>query len=98
MKRWQLEIRPTAENDIRQRYRQIARESPANAIAWYKGIMQSVLSLETLPQRCPIAPEDKAFNVGIRHLVAGNYRVLFIARQDKVVILHVRHSAMDRTL
>ena len=98
MKHWSIEIRPTAENDIRRRYRQIAQESPANAIAWYKGIMQSVLSLETMPQRCPIAPEDQAFNVGIRHLVVSNYRILFTITDDRVIILHIRHSAMDRKL
>lgn len=93
-----LEIRPTAERDIRQRYRQIALESPQNAYTWYCGIMQSIESLAHMPERCPLAAEDLAFHIGIRHLISGNYRVLFLIENHTVIILHIRHSAMDRVL
>jgi toxin ParE1/3/4 len=98
LKNFTIEIRPTAEKDLERRYLQIAEESPQNAVQWYWNLMEGIRSLSVMPERCPVAPEDRAFHIGIRHLVVGSYRVLFYVEGKKVVVLHVRHSAMEREL
>lgn len=98
MKQYRVNIKPTAENDIAQRYRQIAEESPQNALNWYLNVTDAISTLSSLAERCPLAPEDKDITLGIRHLVIGSYRVLFYIKDEAVEVLHVRHGAMERKL
>jgi hypothetical protein len=46
-----------------------------------------------LPRRCPIAPENDDFDVEVRQLLYGEFRVLFTVEDDVVRVLHVRHGA-----
>ncbi|MCF1457981.1 MAG: type II toxin-antitoxin system RelE/ParE family toxin [Shewanella sp.] len=98
MKQYRVEIKPTAENDLENRYLQIAEESPQNAVSWYLDMISAIEKLDTLAERCPIAPEDVDIGLGIRHLIIGNYRVLYSIRNDIVEVLHIRHGRHDRKL
>lgn len=98
MKRFQVNIKPTAERDLETRYLQIAQDSPQNALTWYLAIIEAIEKLDTMAERCPIAPEDDDIQQGIRHLIIGSYRVLYIIDNNDVDILHVRHSAKSRIL
>lgn len=98
MKKYRIEIKPTAENDLTRRYLQIAEDSPQNALAHYERIMATIEKLDVLAERCPIAPEDSDIGKGIRNLIVGNYRVLYLVDGDVVQVLHVRHGRMDREL
>lgn len=98
MKQYCIEIRPTAEQDLEIRYQQIAEESPQNAMSWYLTMIEAIEKLDILAERCPIAPEDVDIKLGIRHLIIGNYRVLYYISDDTVVVLHVRHGSKERVL
>lgn len=98
MKKYKVDIKPTAEGDVERRYLQIAEDSPQNAIAWYLDMISAIEMLNSLAERCPIAPEDTDIEKGIRHLIVGKYRVLYIITNDTVEVLHVRHSSHNRTL
>ena len=98
MKRYRIEIKPTAENDLTRRFRQIAGESPQNAVSWYLRTIEAIEKLDVLAERCPLAPEDADIRIGIRHLIIGDYRALYLIRGDTVEVLHVRHGSMDRKL
>ena len=98
MKTYQINIRPTAELDIRNRYEQIYSESPENANHWYKDLISAIRSLEQLALRCPIAEEGTEFRLVIRHLVVGRYRIIYLTTDNSVEILHVRHSRHTRRL
>ena len=98
MKQYRVEIKPTAENDLARRYRQIAEESPQNAVNWYLRTIEAIEKLNILAERCPPAPEDADIQMGIRHLIVGDYRALYLIRGDVVEVLHVRHGRMDRRL
>ena len=98
MKTYQINIRPTAELDICNRYEQIYSESPENAKHWYKELISAIRTLEQLAFRCPIAEEDAEFKLGIRHLVVGRYRVIYLTTDTSVEVLHVRHSRHTRSL
>lgn len=98
MKKYRVEIKPTAEKDLENRYLQIAEESPQNALQWYLAIIDAIEKLDTLAERCPIAPEDTDIQRGIRHLILGSYRVLYIINEHAIEVLHIRHSRMERKL
>lgn len=98
MKEYRVNIKPTAEKDLEQRYLQIAEESPENALRWYLGLIEAIEQLDVMVERCPIAPEDTDLQLGIRHLIVGNYRVLYWINGYQVDVLHIRHSAHARFL
>jgi len=98
LKKYRVDIKPTAENDLARRYQQIAEESPQNAVSWYLQTIEAIEKLDVLAERCPIAPEDADIQLGIRHLMMGGYRALYLINGDVVEVLHVRHGAMDRKL
>jgi len=98
LKKYRVEIKPTAENDIDTRYKQIAEHSPMNALNWYIQIIEAIEKLDTLAERCPVAPEDIDLQLGIRHLIVGNYRALYRIDGEVVEVLHVRHGSKERKL
>ncbi len=98
MKKYRIDIKPTAENDLARRYQQIAEESPQNAVRWYLQTIEAIEKLDVLAERCPIAPENLDIQKGIRHLIIGDYRALYLINGDVVEVLHVRHGRMDRKL
>ena len=98
MKKYRIEIKPTAENDLATRYQQIAEDSPQNALNWYLQIIESIEKLDVLAERCPLALEDIDIQLGIRHLIIGSYRVLYRINSNVVEVLHIRHSRRERKL
>ena len=98
MKEYRVEIKPTAEHDLATRYRQIAEESPQNAVNWYLKTIEAIEKLDILAERCPLAPEDENIQQGIRHLIIGGYRALYLINGDAVEVLHVRHTRKKREL
>jgi hypothetical protein len=60
------------------------------------GNQEAVYSLRELPERCPLAPENKEFPFEVRQLLYGRgshrYRILFTVEGETVVILHMRHG------
>ena len=79
---YRILIQPPAADDLDAAYRWIARDSPRRAEAWLDGVVDAIQTLSSFPRRCPLAPEDDAFDVEIRQLLYGDFR-----------ILHVRHGA-----
>ena len=97
MKLYQVIILPAAERDIGEAYEWLAEQDAAAAIRWYNQLMEVIFSLDSLPERCPLAPESNSFNREIREIFHGRrrhkYRILFIVSEDEVHVLHVRHGA-----
>jgi plasmid stabilization system protein ParE len=92
---YKVVIHPAAARDAEEAYLYIAQRSPENAWRWYDGLIDAMFSLADFPGRCPIAPESHYLDEEIRHLIHGNYRILFTIEKTKkaVRILHVRHGA-----
>jgi len=61
MKRYAVEVTDTTAAAIvhHARYIAIERQEPLNAQAWLEAAWDKVDSLETMPKRCAIAPEDE---------------------------------------
>jgi plasmid stabilization system protein ParE len=91
--RYRIEVTEPAEREIEETEVWIAADSLGAAEQWAHGIFDALRSLETMPARCPFAPENEDHTQEIRQLIFGRYRVLFTIQPGRVVILHVRHGA-----
>lgn len=91
--KYEVVITPTAEANLSEIHRHIALDSPVAARKFLAGLRNKIKTLATMPERCPLAPEDGLDGVTIRHLIYGDYRILFSIDAAQVVILQVRHGA-----
>jgi plasmid stabilization system protein ParE len=95
---YRVVITPDAENDLKEIYRFIRSESPAEASLWIHAARKRAKSLSLHPERCRLAPEYESFSQPIRQLFIGSgnrgtYRVLFEIKHQTVYVLHVRHGS-----
>jgi plasmid stabilization system protein ParE len=97
MKRWNVIVELPAQRDIAEARLWLAEREPDAAERWFNSIYDTIGSLETFPERCPLAPESKSFNTEIREIFHGRrqhkYRILFTASENEVHVLHARHGA-----
>lgn len=97
MKRFRVIVLPAAERDILEIHLRFAQYGNDVATRWYNRLIEVILSLETFPERCPFAPENKYIDHEIREIFHGRrqpkYRILFTVSEDEVNVLHVRHGA-----
>lgn len=97
---FKVEIGPAALSDIEQicLWLQGQPATSASADAWFIGISEAILSLETMPRRYPLAPEAKTMKREIHQRLYGKgalcYRLLFVVYGDQAVhVLRIRHAA-----
>jgi plasmid stabilization system protein ParE len=93
-------ILPQAEREIQEFHDWIAARSKRGAATWTNAFLRALKSLESNPYGCSLAPESDDWPEEIRQLVfktrRGNrYRALFVVRQSRVYVLHVRGSGQD---
>jgi plasmid stabilization system protein ParE len=97
MKRWNVIIELPAQQEIAAAHTWFAERDPQAADRWFNGLYDTMASLETFPDRCPLAPESRFFDREIRETFHGRrqhkYRILFTVMKNEVHILHVRHGA-----
>ena len=92
--KYRVEITDTALAEVEEAYLWIRERSPSQATKWRKELLETAKSLQTNPERCPLAPENhELISYELRHILHGNYRVVYSIVNDIVCILHVRHSA-----
>ncbi len=96
---FQVEITPVAEAQIEQAYRWYRERNPEFADRWFRGLMNTIATLQEKPRRCGLAIEHDIFPEEVRQLLYGKskniYRVLFIIRDTAVYVLYVRHSGQS---
>ncbi len=99
--KYRVELAATAKADIRESARWlIDQASQAVADKWLAGLDKAMATLETRPQRCPVAAEGDKFPEEIRELLygrrkSGKHRIHFKIDGDTVFILYVRHTARN---
>ena len=97
MKRWSVIVALPAQQDITEAHSWLAEREPDAADRWFDSLYDAIGSLEVFPERCPLAPECKFLNAGIREIFHGRrqhkYRILFTVSGSEVHVLHVRHGA-----
>jgi plasmid stabilization system protein ParE len=74
--------------------------SPVQALRWYELAFKAIYSLDTMPTRHGLSPENADFLYEIRDLLFGfgsrpSYRAIFTIQEDTVHVLTVHRSAQD---
>lgn len=100
---YRVDISLSALADAEAAYFWVKERAPHRAGDWYEGLLETIFSLETFPERCPIAPESEGVGKDIRQLFygkrAGMYRILFglahdpATGEDVVRIYRIRHAS-----
>ena len=101
---FRIVITGLAKNDIQYTHDWWAEHhSKANAAMWYQGVYTAIQSLEVMPERCSLAPEQNLAEQALRQLLYGvrsrpTHRIVFLIDGSDVVILAVRHLSQDSLL
>ncbi|MBD0387101.1 MAG: type II toxin-antitoxin system RelE/ParE family toxin [Nostoc sp. C3-bin3] len=94
---FQVRTAKTADAQIEAAYLWLREYNPAYADQWFRGLMDTIASLQEKPRRCALALEHEVFSEEVRQLFYGKskniYRILFTIREDTVYVLYVRHSS-----
>ena len=81
MTKFRVVIQPPASAQMEQAFLWIAEQNPEAAVRWFHGLEAAIQGLETMPERCPVAPENDVSKEEIRQLIygrrTGRYRVFF---------------------
>lgn len=86
---YSVEITAVAEQDVEEIWSYLAAESQeiaSNLILQLEGQIQT---LEQLPGRCPLIPENEQLGSSYRHLLYGAYRTVLRVTGTTVVILRI---------
>jgi len=70
-------------------------KQPEAAERWFRGLVRAIYSLEELPERCPVIPEQEDFSFEIRRLIYFSHRIVFRVERDRnrVVVFRVYHGS-----
>ncbi len=96
MQKYKIIVTQTAELKIDGCLDFIAEDSVENALHWYDNIYEKLQTLESMPERCPIANENSYFEFEIHCLLTNKYRVLYRINGNIVEVLHIKSPNMNR--
>jgi len=90
-----VDITDAALQDAREHHQYILKRSHDRLPAddWFKGLIDTTDTLETLPASCPRIPEQDNFNFPLYQRLYASHRIIFRIDKDVVRILRVYHSA-----
>ncbi|MGH9560010.1 MAG: type II toxin-antitoxin system RelE/ParE family toxin [Terracidiphilus sp.] len=80
-----------AENYVR--FLQGERQAPLAAERWWNGLLDAIFSLEMMPGRCPVIPEQRHFARELRHLIYRSHRIIFFMNGNVVTVMRIYHGA-----
>ena len=84
---------PTAGEDAQHIHDRIAADKPMAAAKWYRGFARHARSLRQLPYRYEQIPEAEELGLPLRHIIFGNYRILYRVDENRVTVLRIIHAA-----
>jgi plasmid stabilization system protein ParE len=95
---FRIELSPKAIDESEEVFLWIREHSGSESAArWYAGLFRAMRTLNEEPTRCHLAREAAVLGMDIRQLLYGDrrsgYRILFVVRDDCVLVLHIRHGA-----
>ena len=82
-----------AANDLQRTRDSIARDKSRAAERWLRSFWRKANSLSTLPFRYEVVPEAAELDVEFRHLLFGNYRIIYLVQDRRVTVVRVMHAA-----
>jgi plasmid stabilization system protein ParE len=91
--RFRVRISETAERDVDEIWTFISPDSLEAAADFILRLEERVSTLETFPSRCPLIPENDLIGTEYRHLIYGDYRMIFRIEARTVYVLRIIHSS-----
>lgn len=94
---FRVRMEAEAKNNLREHHQNLRSRNPGSAYPdrWYFGIRAAIRDLATSARECGLAYEDRFFAETIRQRLFDSYKILFVIREDRVHVLHIRHQAQD---
>lgn len=93
--KYRVSFSKAAETDTEEIWNYIAADSPANAARFVLRLEGHVRTLENFPERCPLIKENAIWGTSYRHLIEGDYRVIFrIVGKSVHIVRIVRGSRL----
>ncbi len=93
---YQVKLTTYAKGEIESAYLWHKRYNSSYADSWFRGLMNTIATLQEKPLRCALARENDDFAKEIRQLIYGKggnrYRIIFIVEDYLIYILSVRHG------
>jgi plasmid stabilization system protein ParE len=90
---YRVYITTSAEKDILDIWNYIYDDSKRRAKTFIDQIETEIDKLKKYPQRCPVIKESDLLGIEYRHLVLGNYRIIFKIDAEKIYILRIIHGS-----
>jgi plasmid stabilization system protein ParE len=91
--KYRVEITSAAEADIAEIWEYIAHDNPDAATKFVNRMEEQIGTLESVPTRCPLIPENELLGTAYRHFLYGNYRTIFKVAESRAIIMRVLHEA-----
>jgi len=102
MKKWDVQMSGPSENDLDDIYRYIADTLFEPTVAWrqIERIRKAVFSLDQMPERGSLFPDEPWKSRGLRRLFADNYCILYKINDatntvDVIAILYSKRKIED---
>jgi toxin ParE1/3/4 len=92
-KTYKVSITRSAEQDFLDIWNYICDDSKLKAKKFVNRIETEIASLKKYPQRCPVINESEFFGIEYRHLVIGNYRIIFKIDAENIYIMRIIHGS-----
>jgi plasmid stabilization system protein ParE len=94
--KYRVIVQRLALEDLNGAFAWAAGNAPATAIRWLDRFHSVLRGLDTNPQRCPHAREQRKVDVELREILFGRrpnvYRVIFLIEADCVRVLRIRRA------
>ncbi len=91
--KFRVRITRAAERDIEEIWNFISDDSTEAAGKFTRRLEEQIKTLERLPERCPLIPENEILGTRYRHLLYGNYRTVFRIAKNTIYVIRVIHGA-----
>lgn len=97
--RYNVEITPEAESDLRGIYRYVSdeKENPSAAFRLVSLIYEEIAKLDTMPGRFPIWRNEPWKSRGVRSMDVENYHVFYLVEEapPRVIALRVFYNSRN---
>ena len=92
-KKYKVNITFNATTDLEHIFFYIAEESINNAKKFIHELEEKIYSLDTMPERLALIPENIFFGTNYRQITHKKYRVIYKISGNSVFIMRVIHGA-----
>ena len=92
-KKYKINISFNAQKDLEHIFFYIAEDNINNAKNFILELEEKIYSLDTMPERFALIPENIFFGTNYRQIIHKKYRVIYKIANDSIYIMRVIHGS-----